>query len=163
MPLIKDGQPGVDPYTDVPDDTPLPMGGPVIVSLARLEDAREQVFGRNDPVGVVLRSHESPMQIAPDDLKRLSLVVLEFPKFRDGRGFSWARILRTRLSFTGDIRARGNFLRDQLFFMVRCGINSFAGDARITPDAVRAALATFAHVYQPAADGRQSIIDARHG
>ena len=50
-------------------------------------------------------------------MHRLSVIVLEFPKFRDGRGFSWARMLRTRLGFTGEIRATGHFLYDQLAFM----------------------------------------------
>lgn len=150
-------------FEDVADDAPLPVAGAVIVSARRLAAERDGVFARNDAVGVVLESHESPMQLPPEDLQRLSLVVLMFPKFRDGRGFSWARMLRTRLGFRGEIRARGHFLRDQIFFMARCGIDSLEGDHRITAEAVSAALATFTHVYQPAADGRRSVVLARHG
>lgn len=150
-------------FEDVADGSALPVAGAVIVSAQRLAAERDAVFARNDAVGVVLQSHETPMQLSSDDLQRLSLIVLMFPKFRDGRGFSWARMLRTRLGYTGEIRARGQFLRDQIFFMARCGIDSFEGDDRITQEAVAQALATFTDVYQPAADGRQSVVRLRQG
>ncbi len=60
-----------------------------------------------------------------DDLGALPLVAIHFPAFKDGRGYSYARELRTRYNFKGEVRATGDVLRDQLFYMTRCGFNAF--------------------------------------
>ena len=155
MPLIRNGSWARDEYTALTDQAPLPDGG-VLVSLTRLQADQELLVARNLPLGVRLTSAQSPEEIG-SCLHHLSLVALEFPTFRDGRGFSWARLLRSRLGFRGEIRAVGHFLIDQLAFMERCGINAFDGDARITPEALAAARLEFSNVYQPAVDGRASI------
>ncbi len=161
MPLIKDGQIAEDLYIAVADDVPLPEG-PVIVSLKRLRAERETLLGRNQKLGVKLSSEESPENLG-SDLDRLSLVVLEFPKFRDGRPFSWARILRTRLRFTGEVRASGDFLYDQIAFLVRVGFDAFALPSAIPPTLFQRALSEMSLVYQPAADGRKTIRQLRSG
>ncbi|MDE2265099.1 MAG: DUF934 domain-containing protein, partial [Alphaproteobacteria bacterium] len=115
MPLIKAGTAAADPYAAVADEAPLPEG-PTVVSLTRFRKDRDTLLARNTPLGVRLKSDESPEALG-EDVARLSLIVLEFPKFRDGRAFSWARMLRTRLRFTGEIRATGDFLYDQLSYM----------------------------------------------
>jgi uncharacterized protein (DUF934 family) len=98
-----------------------------------------------------------------EDVHRLSVVVLEFPKFRDGRAFSWARMLRTRLGFTGEIRAVGHFLYDQLAFMKRVGIDAFEVQENITLEEYRRAQGEITDVYQPSADGRKTIRQLRLG
>ena len=75
-------------------------------------------------VGVVFPNDEDP-HLLGDSVGWLEGVVLEFPAFRDGRAYSQARILRESLGFGGFLRARGDILRDQLFFMLRCGFDSF--------------------------------------
>ena len=155
MPLIRNGGWAHDEYTALTDQAPL-AEGPVLVSLTRFHSERELLLARNQPLGVRLSSAQSPEDIGPG-LHHLSLVALEFPPFRDGRGFSWARLLRARLGFLGEIRAVGHFLIDQLAFMERCGINAFDGDARITPEALAAARVEFRNVYQPAVDSRPTI------
>ena len=159
MPLIKDGQLADDIYTAVDDAAPLPEG-PVIVSLKRLRAEREALLGRNQKLGVKLTSEESPESIG-SDLDRLSLVVLEFPKFRDGRPFSWARILRTRLKFEGEVRASGDFLYDKIAFLIRVGCDSFVLPPALTPELFQRALGEMSLVYQPAADGKKIIRDLR--
>ncbi|MGZ5927020.1 MAG: DUF934 domain-containing protein, partial [Rhizomicrobium sp.] len=114
----------------------------------------------NAPLGVCLRSDESPEGLG-EDVHRLSLVVLEFPKFRDGRAFSWARLLRTRLHFTGDIRAAGDFLTDQIAYQRRVGFNEWDVAERFAEADLRRALSEISNVYQPAADGRKTIRDLR--
>ena len=87
-------------------------------------------------------------------LGRLKLVEIAFPKFRDGRAFTTATLLRQRLGFTGEVRAVGDVLREQAFFMVRCGFDSFVpADGAAAGDWAKAA-GRFRHVYQPAADHR---------
>ena len=90
------------------------------------------------------------------DLNGFDSIVLDFPSFTDGRAFSQARLLRERYGFAGEIRARGEILRDQIFFMTRCGIDAFEFDGVRTP-AMQDALHEFTFAYQPAADGADPV------
>jgi uncharacterized protein (DUF934 family) len=157
--LLKDGAFIADAYTSVADDPVLP-DGPAIVSLARFQNERDALLARNVPLGVRLQSSESP-ELLGDDVNRLSLVVLEFPKFRDGRAFSWARMLRTRLGFKGEIRAVGDFLYDQINYQRRVGFDAWEVSDHFTPDMFRHALHEMTNVYQPSSDGRRTIRDLR--
>jgi uncharacterized protein (DUF934 family) len=157
--LIKNNLPVEDTYVTVADDAPLPDGA-VVVSLKRFRAERSDLLARNQKLGIVLDSDQSPEALG-SDLDRLSLVVLEFPKFRDGRPFSWARILRTRLKFTGEIRARGDFLYDQIAFLKRVGVDAFELPPSITPELFARALTEMTDVYQPSADGRTTIVAMR--
>ena len=159
MPLIKNGTYAEDGFSVVADDAALPPGG-AIVSLARFKKERETLLARNAPLGVRLKSDESPEALG-EDVQRLSLVVLEFPKFRDGRAFSWARMLRTRLSYRGEIRAAGDFLIDQIAFMARVGIDAFEVPEKITLELFQRALHEMRFVYQPSADGQKTIRQLR--
>jgi uncharacterized protein (DUF934 family) len=84
------------------------------------------------------------------------LIEVEFSTFRDGRGYSIGRLLRERFGYESELRAVGDVLHDQLFFMVRCGFDAFQ-----TPKAGAAefaeAMRRFSTVYQPAADGRVPV------
>lgn len=95
-------------------------------------------------------------------LDRVRMVEIDFPKFRDGRGFSSARILR-EAGFKGEIKATGDVLVDLVFFMQRCGFDSFQPDQPLDPIALKAALGRWPHVYQHAADDRVPIWKLRHG
>src|SRR6201995_5857091 len=121
MPLITvDGfKPDVFPM--VVDVAPLPEEGGAIVSLSRFRKDRDMLLARNAPIGVRLKAEESPEQLG-EDVGRFSVVALEFPKFRDGRAFSWARQLRARLHFQGEVRAVGDFLYDQIAYQRRVGL-----------------------------------------
>jgi uncharacterized protein (DUF934 family) len=94
-------------------------------------------------------------------LERLKLVEIAFPKFRDGRGYSSARILR-EAGFAGEIRAAGDVLVDQLGFMRRVGFDSFAPNRPLDQAVVAATLARFPHVYMKAADGLAPVWALRH-
>ncbi|HEU0161442.1 MAG TPA: DUF934 domain-containing protein [Rhizomicrobium sp.] len=161
MKLLKSGAWAQDAFTPVADDAALPEG-PVIVSLARFQKEHEQLLERNTPLGVRLQSHENPEALGAD-VSRLSLVALEFPKFRDGRAFSWARILRTRLGFTGEIRAVGDFLYDQLSYQHRVGFDAWEVPDSFTLEDFRSALSEMTNVYQPSADGKKTIRQLREG
>lgn len=94
-------------------------------------------------------------------LERIALVEVNFPSFADGRGYSAARSLRER-GYTGELRAVGDVLVDQLSHMRRCGFDSFAPDKPISAEAAEAAFATWPEVYQQTVDGRAPIWAARH-
>jgi uncharacterized protein (DUF934 family) len=95
-------------------------------------------------------------------LGNLGIVGIAFPRFRDGRGYSSARILR-EMGFAGDLRAVGDVTVDQLLFLKRAGFSSVAPDRPIAPAAAEAALARWAFFYQRGADGSAAAFDLRHG
>ena len=157
--LIKSGAYAQDVFVPVTDDAALPEGA-VLVSLARFQKDRETLLSRNTPIGVKLQSSENP-EILGDDVNHFSLIALEFPKFRDGRAFSWARILRTRLHFTGEIRAVGDFLYDQVNYQHRVGFDAWEVPDNFTLEMFNRALSEMTNVYQPSTDGKKTIRELR--
>ena len=148
--LIKDGAVARDDWTrlgpDFDTDAPLPAGK-LIVPLHLWEARREELLTRGEPLGIWLDSSEHPEAVG-DALPHLQLIAINFPVFSDGRGYSYARLLREKYGFTGELRAIGDVLRDQLFLMRRCGFDSFEIRAdRDAADAL-ASLGDFTHVYQ---------------
>ena len=95
-------------------------------------------------------------------LGRLKLIEIAFPKFRDGRGYSSAAILR-EAGFAGEIRAAGDVLVDQIAFMRRVGFDSFAPAGPLDLKVVQATLDRYPHVYMNAADGKSPVWALRHG
>lgn len=114
-----------------------------------------------DATSVRLEAGDDARQLLPY-LNRLKLVEVAFPRFRDGRGYSTARILR-EAGYTGELRAEGDVLVDQILFMRRCGFDSFAPEKPLDPATVKTALDRFAFVYQSAADDAVPIWKLRHG
>jgi len=160
MPLIRDGAFADDSFATVADDATLPENG-AIVSLARFQKERDALLARNAPLGVRLKSAESP-EVLGEDVHRLSVIVLEFPAFRDGRAFSWARILRERMKFDGEIRGAGHFLYDQIAFMKRTGFTAWDVPEGFTLELFHRALGEISNVYQPSADGKKTIGELRN-
>jgi uncharacterized protein (DUF934 family) len=162
MPLLKEGKVVEDSWALLAEDAEAAPEGNVIVTLEQWQDGRERLRGHNGHLGLRLRSDQSPAQIA-DDLQHFDLVALEFPRFGDGRAYSYARLLRERYGFKGELRAVGNVLRDQLAFMVRCGFDSFevANDKAV--EAWREAMAEFTQWYQPTGNSRASLGALRRG
>jgi uncharacterized protein (DUF934 family) len=114
-----------------------------------------------DATSVRIEAGEDVRRLVPV-LDRLRLVEIDFPRFRDGRGYSSARILR-EAGYKGEIKAVGDVLLDQLLFMRRCGFDSFAPDHPIDPAAAERAMTVFPAVYQQAADGLTPVWAKRHG
>ena len=150
MELIKNDALVQDSFQHVPDTEPLPQGD-VIVSLDRFGSEGDALLARPGRVGVRVRSDQTP-DILAAALPQLAVVAIEFPKYVDGRGYSIARLLRERMGFEGELRAVGNVLRDQLFYMRRCGFNAFELEpGKDVTDALEA-FKEYSVVYQAAAD-----------
>ncbi|MBP8925557.1 MAG: DUF934 domain-containing protein [Pseudomonadales bacterium] len=147
--LIRDNHIVIDDWVLVSleqgDSEPPP--GKLIVPLATWLDRQTELIARNEPLAVWLASDQHPEAIA-DSLPHLSMVAINFPVFSDGRGYSSARILREQYGFSGELRAIGDVLRDQLFLMRRCGFDSFQIRADRDPEQALASLGDFRHVYQ---------------
>ena len=138
---------------DLPGDNPIV---PLAVWLAR----RDELLARQRPVGVWLDSHEGPEAIA-GDIERFAVIAVNFPKFADGRGYSTARLLRERHGFTGELRAIGDVLQDQLYYMKRCGFDAYAVRADKDIEAALAGLNDFSEAYQVAVDQPQPLFRRR--
>lgn len=140
-----------DSWVPLEDDATVPAEGDVIVPLARWEADAELLRQRKGRVGVRVSNETDPDALG-EKLDGVALVAVEFPKYTDGRGYSIARVLRERHAFDGELRAVGNVLRDQLFYMARCGFDAFElEDGKSVDDAI-AAFRDFSVTYQPASD-----------
>lgn len=161
--ILKNGHIQADDWTvlrlaegDDATTVELPAGR-VIVPLAVWLARRESLLPQAEAgvLGVWLSGDDDPAAIA-DDLLTLQLVAVNFPKFVDGRGYSIAALLRTRYCYRGELRAIGEVLRDQFFYMKRCGFDSMQPPAgRYSHAQIEAALASlgsFSEPYQGAVD-----------
>ncbi|OYW60132.1 MAG: oxidoreductase [Rhizobiales bacterium 12-68-15] len=156
MPLVKNGAVVPDAYVTADAEGPLP-DGPVIVPLARLLAEGEALSGRNAPLGVRVPNTADLAALVPF-LPSLSLVALDFPKFRDGRAYTQARLLRER---HGLLRATGNVLRDQILLMARCGFDAFEITRAEDVPGFVAGLSRYSVFYQPTGDGRRTVAGLR--
>jgi uncharacterized protein (DUF934 family) len=121
----------------------------------------DSFLGQTNATAVRIESGEDARVLLPY-LDRLALVEVSFPKFRDGRGYSTGRILR-EAGYTGELRAQGDVLVDQVPLMRRCGFDSFAPETPIDEAVLAASLARYDHVYQAAADAAVPVWKLRHG
>ena len=97
-----------------------------------------------------------------NELDQFAMIALEFPVFGDGRAYSYARLLRDRYHYTGELRAVGDVLLEQLHFMHRVGFDAFQVADDDAVSAWETALADLGVWYQPTGDGRASVIQLRH-
>jgi uncharacterized protein (DUF934 family) len=121
----------------------------------------DSFFGQSNATAVRIEAGEDARALLPH-LGRIALVEVSFPSFRDGRGYSSARILR-EAGYKGELRAQGDVLVDQIPLMRRCGFDSFAPNAPIDAATLEAALDRYDFRYQPAADTVVPVWKLRHG
>ena len=124
--------------------------GRLLVPLAFWLGHAERLLERGD-AAPWLAGNEEPATLQPW-LDKLALVAVDFPKFTDGRGFSIAFLLRSRLGYKGELRAIGDVLADQLFFLRRVGFDAYAVRADKDIRKALALLAPFSDVYQGSFD-----------
>lgn len=158
MKVIKDKRVVDDAWHLVQDDEA--TDAHAIVSLSRWNADHAALLAAGTPVGVVLRSNESPNDVTDRD--KLPLIAVDFPAFTDGRGYSTARMLRSRLHYKGEIRAIGDVMRDEMFLMSRCGIDSFAVKAGKDIAKALGAFEDFSVTYQAAADDERPLFRRVH-
>ena len=159
--IIKDKQVVQDDWVilrlqegETADSVAVPAGK-VILPL-KVWQAQRAVIGDRKDVGVWLASSERPEDLA-NDVGTIPVIAIDFPKFADGRGYSIAYNMRARLDYKGELRAIGDVLRDQLFYMQRVGFNAFATRPdRNIHDALKG-LTDFSDSYQTSWDQKNPL------
>ena len=147
MRLLKNGEFFEDAWLKLEDGEAVPRGVDIIVSSERLQAEFGSLMLHDGRLGVTLANSRRVDHIA-DYLEALDAVVLEFPSFTDGRAYSQARQLRGPLRFSGDLRATGNVLPDQLAFMRQCGFDTFEVNGRFDLDVWQRAVTAMTLTYQ---------------
>lgn len=123
MQIIKDRHLIEDAW-QFPADGELLPAGDIAVSIARWQQEKTQLLNRTAKLGIVIEPADTLADIA-GDLPHFALAAINFPAFTDGRGFSHARLLRDQYGYTGEIRAIGQFMVDQVFYLSQTGFDSF--------------------------------------
>ena len=165
-------------WTLIEQGSELPLqaiaAGDLVILPAHLWLTNQDILRDKANVGLWLDSHEEPATAfasatvnssnqdegepasVPDsallDCNTLPLIAINFPVFSDGRGYSYARQLRECYGYTGELRAIGDVLQDQLFFYQRCGFKSFAIRSDRNVDEALNGLNDFSITYQSAID-----------
>ena len=123
MNIIKDKQIIEDNWTHITDGDEIAKGD-FTVSISRWTLEKNELKNHTGNIGIRLCPTDKVEEIA-GDLKYIRLVAIDFPVFTDGRSFSQTRLLRSRYNYKGEIRAIGNFMPDQVFYLSRVGVNAF--------------------------------------
>lgn len=146
--LWKNGRFIADAWREIGDDEPFPINGRAILTLAHWRAEQAAVLATGLPIGASVQANET-LDPQTDNLARLALIALHFPKFTDGRAYSTARRLREEYGYAGELRATGDVLLDQLPLMLRSGFDAFEIVNAPTIAAIeRGAIPAVSRVYQ---------------
>ena len=159
MRVIKDNQVIDDNWQriDITDEKTSVPAGDIIVPFSYWTEHKSELLERKDGRIAICIHGEDAIEEVVGDLQYFQLIALDFPAFKDGRNYSHARLLRDRYGYRGELRAVGDVLRDQLFFLRRCGFDSFQiREDKDINDAIRG-FSDFSVTYQTAADGAAPV------
>ena len=157
--IIKDGAIVADTYQLVTEAGALPAQD-IVVSLDVWQQQREAILAHPYKKAVLLKPDQHP-EVLVEDVKQLDMIALDFPAFADGRGYSYATLLRQRFGFTGELRATGDVFKDNLFYLKRCGFNSFAVRADKDINVALQGLNNFSESYQASVDESRPLYRRR--
>ena len=157
--IIKDGAIVADSYQLITEVGDLPAQD-ILVSLDVWQQQRDAILAHPHKKAVMLKPDQHPEVIA-DDVKQFDMIALDFPAFADGRGYSYAALLRQRFGFTGELRATGDVFKDNLFYLKRCGFNSFAVRADKDINVALQGLNDFSESYQASVDESRPLYRRR--
>lgn len=158
--LIKNAQVIENTWTVEPKDFEGPLSSeftfvPKAYFLAHADELKSKAN-----IGIWIDSDEGPEELAPY-IDSIHYIAINFPKFADGRGYSYARLLRERYGFHGEIRAIGDILHDQLFYLSRCGFDAFAIREDKDAEVALTGLTDFTNCYQAAVDEDKPLFRRR--
>jgi len=158
--LLKDNQIIEDSWAFLDDSAETLPSGNLLLSLEQWQQFSDQLSQHNGELGLWLEGN-AEIDAVIDSLQQLSLIAIKFPKFVDGRGFSLARLLRERYNYNGELRAIGEFIRDQLYLLKRCGFNAFQLTEDQDLSEASKSLNDFSETYQVSADQQEPLFRRR--
>jgi len=158
--LLKDNQIIEDSWAFLDDSAETLPSGNLLLSLEQWQQFSDQLSQHNGELGLWLEGN-AEIDTVIDSLQQLSLIAIKFPKFVDGRGFSLARLLRERYNYNGELRAIGEFIRDQLYLLKRCGFNAFQLTEDQDLSEASKSLSDFSETYQVSADQQEPLFRRR--
>lgn len=160
--LIKNKQLAADDWqiTDNDFDISKLSSGKWLLPYSVFSEALEQNLINFESCGPIFNADNDITDLKPY-IEQLQIVALNFDAFTDGRSFSQARVLRDHLDFEGEIRAIGNFIQDQLFYLTRCGVNAFLLPEETSIESALLSLSDFSESYQAACDEPQPLFRRR--
>ncbi len=159
MQIIKKGSIVEDSWQLLGMEEPL-VDGNNIVPFSRWQAEREQLLAHKGQLGLLMSGGDD-LDAVVRDMAHFTVIALSFERFADGRSYSYARLLRERYNYSGELRAVGDVQRDQLNYMKRCGFDSFVMAEGQNIEASLKAFDEFSNYYQTAADQAQPIYRQR--
>lgn len=147
MNILKDKTIIADSWQHISDQESAPESK-YTVTLNRWNQNLEADQNNIHCTGIRLNSEDQIDSFSNEDIRNIELIILEFPAFTDGRIFSQARLLRDQFKYSNEIRAKGNFMPDQVFYLSRVGVNAFEFDNQDDLEAAQSTLDDFSVAYQ---------------
>ncbi|MFN4325553.1 MAG: DUF934 domain-containing protein [Azonexus sp.] len=145
---------------DTAESLALPAGD-VIFPLAVWQARKDEILARGGRIGLLLKG-EDPVEAVAADVGRFAVIAIQFAKFVDGRGYSTASLLRQRYGYSGELRAVGDILHDQLFFLARVGFDAYAlRDDKDAAYAIEKGFSVFSNNYQASTSQPQPLFRRR--
>jgi uncharacterized protein (DUF934 family) len=158
--ILKDTQVVSDNWILLDENADSIPNGDILLSFEQWQNFAEQLSNHSGSIGVWLEGHAEIEQII-EPLLNLPLIAINFPKFADGRGFSAARLIRERYNYSGELRAIGGFIRDQLYLLKRCGFNAFQFSDENELSDTAESLKDFSENYQVSVDQENPLFRRR--
>ena len=158
--VLKDNRLIDDSWTLLTEDSESLPSGDILLSYSQWQTFSDQLDSHDGSVGVIIEGNADIEDII-EPLLKLPLIAINFPKFADGRAFSSARLIRERYEYTGEIRAVGGFIRDQLYYLSRCGFNAFKFDDFVDLTESAKSLQDFSEAYQVSVDQESPLFRRR--
>lgn len=145
---------------DTAESIALPAGD-VIFPFAVWQARKDEILARGGMIGLLIKG-EDLVEAVAGDVARFAVIAVNFPKFVDGRGYSTASLLRQRYGYTGELRAVGDILHDQLFYLTRVGFDAYAlRDDKSAAYAIEKGFSVFSDAYQPSTTQPQPLFRRR--
>lgn len=154
MPLLINREVVADNWTLINEES-LDQAGDIIVPLALYLENKEALEGREGQLAIQVNGDDD-LAVVLESLDKFPLIAIDFPAFRDGRGFSIARLLN-RAGYKGEIRATGDVGRDRIAYMERCGFTAIQISDEIYKDEMLSAFTEVSNYYQSATDDNRAV------
>lgn len=154
MPLLINREVVADNWTLINEEN-LDQAGDIIVPLALYLENRDSLENREGQLAIQVNGDDELDELL-DNLDKFPLIAVDFPAFRDGRGFSIARLL-VRAGYKGEIRATGDVGRDRIAYMERCGFTAIQISDEIYKEEMLSAFTEVSNYYQSATDSNRAV------